>query len=167
MSKFNDSAFQSTVESIRKAPASGIAPFHVAFDLVDGVEGTAKVRDFAPIVLDEPENFGGSNLGPNPVEYLLTGAVGCFSIGLALSLAHAGITVKKLHTDLDSSVDFNTMLGLVEGGRHGVNDITLALTIDADAEDETIWKHIRHSLATSPVLNSLNIKIRVLPPTFH
>lgn len=35
------------------------------------VKTTVHVRDLEPFVVDEPERLGGTDAGPNPLEYLL------------------------------------------------------------------------------------------------
>jgi uncharacterized OsmC-like protein len=44
-----------------------------------------QVRDSAPFIVDEPEQLGGINEGPNPLEYLLGAVSACtsFIIGYA------------------------------------------------------------------------------------
>ena len=37
-----------------------------------GLQTHSQIRDFAPVVMDEPDFLGGQNQGPNPLEYLLT-----------------------------------------------------------------------------------------------
>ncbi|WP_240731279.1 MULTISPECIES: OsmC family protein [Exiguobacterium] len=39
------------------------------------VKTTVHVRDLEPFVVDEPERLGGTDAGPNPLEYLLGGVV--------------------------------------------------------------------------------------------
>lgn len=40
---------------------------------------TVKLRDFE-LTVDEPEEMGGQNEGPNPLEYLLAGQAGCLNV---------------------------------------------------------------------------------------
>ena len=42
---------------------------------------TVKVRDFT-LTIDEPPSLGGEDAGPNPVEYILAGFMGCYPIPL-------------------------------------------------------------------------------------
>ncbi|MFO8001534.1 MAG: OsmC family peroxiredoxin, partial [Marinilabilia sp.] len=39
----------------------------------------AKARNFE-IVVDEPRNLGGTDQGPNPVEYILAAYAGCLNV---------------------------------------------------------------------------------------
>ena len=42
-----------------------------------GTKTEAQVRDFAPVIADEPDTLGGTNLGPTPLETLLVSLVSC------------------------------------------------------------------------------------------
>lgn len=50
---------------------------------VDGLQHEATTRDLS-IVIDEPEELGGSNGGLNPYELLLAGLGGCIAITLRM-----------------------------------------------------------------------------------
>jgi putative redox protein len=45
-----------------------------------GSHVAVRVRDFEPLVLDEPPHVGGTNRGPRPTEYLLAAYLGCTAI---------------------------------------------------------------------------------------
>ncbi len=41
-------------------------------EMVDHAASKMFVRDFKPIISDEPPSRGGNNAGPSPLEYILT-----------------------------------------------------------------------------------------------
>lgn len=49
-----------------------------------GLKTSISIRDFAPVIVDEPANLGGTNEGPNPLEYVLAGLSSCTSVMIAL-----------------------------------------------------------------------------------
>ena len=61
-------ALERTIGVVSNDPAKARLLFRTRSRLLDGVRCSAEVRDFPPIVVDEPAELGGSNAGPNPVE---------------------------------------------------------------------------------------------------
>src|SRR5699024_3777528 len=45
----------------------------------EGVLSTAHIGD-KEVLIDEPESLGGTDIAPNPVEYLLAGLGGCINV---------------------------------------------------------------------------------------
>ena len=75
--------------------------------------GNVNIRDFAPLTLDEPQELGGMNKGPNPVEYLMTGIAGCFSIGIVIGASLEGVTIQDLKTEVDANLYMVAGMALV------------------------------------------------------
>jgi hypothetical protein len=44
---------------------------------LSGYRAEVRIRSFPPLYLDEPQNGGGADSAPSPVEYLLTAVGGC------------------------------------------------------------------------------------------
>ena len=44
---------------------------HARGEMIDHAASHVFVRDFAPIISDEPPARGGTNQGPSPLEYIL------------------------------------------------------------------------------------------------
>lgn len=53
------------------------------------------VRDFS-FVIDEPANFGGTDAGPNPVEYSLASLAGCLNVVIHLIAQERGVELRSL-----------------------------------------------------------------------
>lgn len=53
-------------------------------------------RDFSPFIVDEPEYLGGTNDGPNPIEYVLGGLSGCTSVMIGLIAKEKNFSFKGL-----------------------------------------------------------------------
>jgi len=61
----------------------------------------AKVRNFDNLLIDEPKSFHGTDLGPSPVEYLLTGIGGCLSSTFVYCLQKRNIEIDDLEIIID------------------------------------------------------------------
>ena len=137
--------------------------FVVDLDWKEGFRSEISVRDFAPFIVDEPEVIGATNKGPNPVEYMLAGAVSCFTVGVVASASTKGIAIKSLKATIEGNVDMSIFYGTVLGGEHGITQAFITLRIDADAPLEELEACATHSLTYSPVLNSLKLPVKVIP----
>lgn len=76
----------------------------ITINYIDNLHFKAKIRDFDDINIDEPESFHGTDLGPSPVEYLLTGIGGCLSSTLMYCLRKRNIVVNHLETSIDGEL---------------------------------------------------------------
>ncbi|MEE1598815.1 OsmC family protein [Acidaminococcus fermentans] len=159
---FNKEKFQATAKAIAADPQTGVLPFHAKFSWKDGLVGNVNIRNFSPLTLDEPQELGGTNKGPNPVEYLMTGIAGCFSLGIVIGASLEGVTIQDLKTEVDANLDMGVFFDAVHGGRHGIGDVAIKLYIKSDASKEQLDAMVRHSLAYSPVINSLNITVKAI-----
>ena len=102
------------------------------------------------------------NKGPNPVEYLMTGIAGCFSLGIVIGASLEGVTIQDLKTEVDANLDMGVFFDVVHGGRHGISDVAIKVYIKSDASKEQLDAIVHHSLEYSPVVNSLNITVKAI-----
>lgn len=58
--------------------SENIIPVEVEAARASPTKATIEVRDFE-LVVDEPEDMGGTDEGPNPLEYLLASQSGCLN----------------------------------------------------------------------------------------
>lgn len=153
--------FNQTLESVKKDHHAGQVSFNVHLDWDKGTKNKAVIRDFLPLTIDEPVDFGGSNEGPNPVEYLLAGAAGCFAIGFEIFASRQDVKLEQLSIDIEGNLDLATFFGFVDGER-GITQPVIKLKVMADAPREKIKKIAEQALEASVVLNSLKAKVELL-----
>lgn len=82
----------------------------------DGVRTETQVRQFAPLVMDEPPSLGGKDTGPNPMEYVLAAFIGCASVMLAVIAPEQNFTYSAAEFDLKGTLDVRGLEG-AEGVR--------------------------------------------------
>lgn len=63
-----------------------------------------KARSFE-LIIDEPESFGGSNLGANPVEYLLASFTGCLNVIGHMIAREMGFIIEELEISASGSLN--------------------------------------------------------------
>lgn len=123
-----------------------------------GFQSEAKIRDFPPIVSDEPSGLGGSDSGPNPVEQILAAYGNCLAVGYVANATMAGIEINNLSIELEGDLDLHTFLGL-SPGHAGYDKITVKVNIDCDGSDADIKALHEKVSNTSPVGHTLGSAI--------
>ena len=145
---------------IMEEPAVAATKWSARVDWKGGFRSEAKVREFEPIVSDEPDALGGTDTGPNPVEQVLAALGNCLAVGYAANATAAGIELKDLSIDLEGDLDLHTFLGLSPGNA-GYENISVKVTIDSDAPAEAIQAMHEKVTETSPVGHTLSRMIPV------
>ena len=162
MKVFNKNVFNKTAQAVKENPKAGIEKFKAHLEFEEGLRSNIRIRNFAPFKVDEPEVLGSTNLAPNPIEYLISGAVGCFTVGVALNAHLNNVKINSLSADLEANLDMGVFFDAVQGGEHGITEICITLTVDTDGTMEQINSFVQKSLSHSPVLNSLKMKAKVI-----
>lgn len=105
--------------------------------------------------IDEPEFFGGEDLAPSPVDYLLGSVAGCVTAIGCLMAKEQGFTIQKLSTQVDGRINSACFLGLPDAVRSGFQEVTVSLQITCDATEEQLrlWKE--QLAIRCPVLDGL------------
>lgn len=124
-----------------------------------GFRSQATVRDFAPVLSDEPLGLGGGDLAPNPVEQLLAALGNCLAVGYAANASTRGIELRDLRIDIEGDLDLHAFLGL-RPGHAGFDDIRVRVHLDTDADGESLRQLHEQVTSTSPVGHTL---IRAIP----
>ncbi|HEY0468873.1 MAG TPA: OsmC family protein, partial [Polyangiaceae bacterium] len=122
----------------------------------------ARVRQFAPILSDEPFALGGSDSAPNPVEQLLAALGNCLAVGYAANASLAGIKIRSLRISVEGNIDLRTFLGLAQGNA-GYEAIEVTVELDAAASPDRLDELHRSVVGSSPVGHTLE---RAVPLAF-
>lgn len=152
--------FQTSVAAVAKDHAQGRAAFHAGLRWVSGTKNEITVRRFPAFAIDEPKNMGGQNSAPNPVEYLLGAAAGCFAIGFEWQAAQAGVALESLEVSAQGGIDMAKLFGMEEGFG-GLGGLVLEVKVKAGADLPALQGFAERAAATSPVLNSLKTQAQV------
>ncbi|MBE0569407.1 MAG: OsmC family protein [Deltaproteobacteria bacterium] len=156
-----------TVESIKENPEIGRFKFRARNNWVAGTYNRAAVKDFygaleedntretAVFDIDEPPVLLGSNLGTNPVEYLLVALSGCLTTTLIAQAAVRGIEIRNVESRFEGDLDLRGFLGISEDVPVGYERIAVHMKIDADITDAEKEELVRMAMMYSPVYNSI------------
>jgi len=163
----------STINLIKEKPEIAQFKFRASNQWISGTHNRATVRDFygaltedtsrEPMVfeIDEPPVLCGSNLGANPVEYLLVALSGCLTTSLIAHAAARGIEIKKVTSRYEGDIDLRGFLGISEEVPVAYQQIGVYFKIDADRSEDEKLELIRMAQKYSPVFNSITKPISV------
>jgi uncharacterized OsmC-like protein len=162
-SRLNDVDFDSVVGlagKIQEEPEVADTKWNAHVKWKGGFRSEASIRDFQPIMSDEPPDLGGSNKGPNPVEQVLAALGNCLAVGYAANATAAGIEIRSLSIDIEGDLDLHTFLGLTEGNA-GYSDISVKVNIDSNASKTDLEAVHNKVINTSPVGHTLSRAVPV------
>ena len=154
-------ALSKTVAGIQQNPLMSRVVFEAETALVDGVRCTGKVRNFAPIVVDEPPELGGQDKGANPVELLLVALGSCQEIMYAAMASMMGIKLDEVKVNLKGSLDLKGLFGMDPAIPPGYQKITYETILKSAAPEEELRKLIDAVETHCPVLDTLVRPIEV------
>lgn len=107
-------------------------------------------------IIDEPVSLGGTDKGPNPVEYLLGALGGCINV-LVMSFAPLhNVEVSNLDVHVEGDLDPDGFLGKNPDVRVGYQEIRYEINIDSPSPTENIEALIEHVEKACPVKDSLS-----------
>ncbi len=116
------------------------------------------------IILDEPEELGGSNGGMNPGEALLSALGGCKYIIARMFYQKFNINLIGLCIDVEGEIDMDALMNTVEKKNRnkdlkiGFSKITTKWFIDANNTKEEIEKFVEFVEAHCPMKDTIEDK---------
>ena len=117
--------------------------------LKDGLQVETSSRGFK-VLLDEPEEMGGTNAGMNPVELLLFALGGCQTI-VATAFAEANnFTFEEFQVELEGDEDLDRIMGLADV-RNGFQEIRYKMHFKTNESQEKTEEFVKFIEKTCPV----------------
>ena len=113
-----------------------------------------KARTFQ-MIIDEPADFGGTNHGANPVEYVLAALSGCLNVMCHVVAKEMNITLKGVEIKLSGILNPDKLFGKETDDRAGYKEIKVEINPDTDADKETLEKWIQIVESRCPVSDNL------------
>ncbi len=148
-------ALSKTVQGIQANPAMSRVVFEAQTALVEDVRCTGHVRNFAPIVVDEPPELGGQDKGANPVELLLVALGACQEIMYSAMAAMMGIRLDEVKVSLKGTLDLKGLFGMDPAIPPGYQKIAYETILRSPASEEELRKLVEAVESHCPVLDTL------------
>ncbi|WP_019415977.1 OsmC family protein [Paenisporosarcina sp. TG20] len=79
-----------------------------------GLKTSISIRNFSPLIVDEPKSLGGTDEGPNPVEYVLAGLTSCTSVMIGIISKEKSFSYHGVDFVNEGTLDLQGLMG-VEG----------------------------------------------------
>jgi uncharacterized OsmC-like protein len=119
-----------------------------------GLQTSIYIRDFEKITVDEPENLGGTDVGPNPVELVLGGLSSCTSVMIALIAKEQGFSYDGAAFHNEGTLDIRGLQG-VEGVSPHFQTVRYKVEIKTNETEEKVEALRKEVEKRCPVLNLL------------
>ncbi|MFA6401154.1 MAG: OsmC family protein [Salinivirgaceae bacterium] len=107
------------------------------------------------VVVDEPATLGGTNHGPNPVQYILAGYAGCLNVVAHLVAKEMNIELKKVNIEINGDLNPEKLFGTSSTQRAGFQVIRANIKVDTDANQEAIDQWFKIVESRCPVNDNL------------
>jgi uncharacterized OsmC-like protein len=127
--------------------------------LKDGLTVEAETRGHK-IIMDEPQEMGGTDEGMNPVELTLSALGGCLSICASMFAESCDVELNDFSVDLEGDLDLRGFKG-VDGIDPGFQEVRFTINIDSDSPKENIEKLVEVIESRCPVSDSLKRNIEI------
>ena len=114
----------------------------------------AKARHFK-LVVDEPQDLGGTDEAANPVEYILAGLAGCINVVGHLVAKELGFVISKLNIDISGEINPDKLLGISTHERAGFQSIQINLNPETEADIVTLSQWLKIVEDRCPVKDNL------------
>ena len=114
----------------------------------------ANARHFQMIV-DEPEELGGTDQAANPVEFLMAAYAGSLNVMGHIVAKEIGIDLRSLEIEIEGDIDPTKVFGKPSVNRPGYQEIRVRLAPDTDATPAQLEIWLETVEARCPVNDNL------------
>src|SRR6185437_9979328 len=111
-------------------------------------------------VISEPRHVGGLADAPTPLEYLLSGAVGCYAAVFAFYAAKLGVDYQSFEAVARSDFDVRGHM-MPDAPFSGFQKVTIEIAVKSDAPAERLAEVERLALAGCPGIATLREPVAV------
>lgn len=128
--------------------------FETKVELKEGLTFEAKARNFS-LIIDEPENLGGKNLGPNPVEYLLFALGGCLGIVIQVVSKEMNLKLDGIKINLKGELNPLRFMGKDFSERAGYKKIVVEVDIESKEPKERLQELLKKVEERCPISDNI------------
>ncbi len=148
-------AVLATVEAIQNDPAAAQVQYLAQTQWEEDVRCTARVRDFDPIVIDEPAAFGGGDSAMSPADVVLVALGTCQEIMYAALASTMDIPLDEVKVDVAANLDLRGLAGLDPEIPPGLLEVSYDVRIKSSAPVEDLKRLVDTVENQCPLLDTL------------
>jgi uncharacterized OsmC-like protein len=86
--------------------------------------------------LDEPVDDGGSNTGPNPMQYFTASLAGCQNEQAQVVAGELSINIEKMDLKIEIDLDLSGFMGMSDNSEGSYKSVRLNAVLEGDLTDE-------------------------------
>ncbi|MDX9769436.1 MAG: OsmC family protein [Tenuifilaceae bacterium] len=128
--------------------------FRIQAQRASAAKTIVKARNFE-IIVDEPEELGGTNTAANPVEYVLAAFAGCLNVMGHLIANEMGFELKDLKIDISGDLNPAKLFGKSDEDRAGYKNIVVKMIPTCNADKVTLEKWLHAVESRCPVSDNI------------
>jgi uncharacterized OsmC-like protein len=167
------SELQELINAVSQDASQGQLAFQATTSWIDGPRsvtqiksfewaGQAYARDFT-LTIDEPEEIGGTNMGPNPQEVLLAALNACILATFVDLCSIQGIVLEKVKITSTGKLDLRGFFKLDAAVPAGYQDLSWTLNVKGNATLEQFQDVYKATLSASPNVWNLANPVPIQP----
>ena len=103
------------------------------------------------VIVDQPTDFGGTDAGPTPLEYLLVSLAGCIGTMGRIIAMQKQIPLNGMTVSIEGDLNMDGLLGKPTEDPVGFKEIRVSVDVDADLTAEEKMELIQEAEARCPV----------------
>jgi uncharacterized OsmC-like protein len=111
-------------------------------------------------LVSEPTHVGGQNCAPTPLEFLLSGAIGCYAAVFAFYAAKLGVSYDSFEAVARTEFDARGHM-IADAPPSAFCKVTIKLNVTSDAPAEKLKEVERLALAGCPGISTLRAPVPV------
>ncbi len=131
-----------------------LATFRVTAKSENPTKTVVRARNFE-MIIDEPTNLGGTDHGPNPVEFILGALSGCLTVVGHVVAKEMGFELRGVDFELAGDLDPAKFMGKAVNNRAGFQEIRVSVKADSDATDEQLAEWLKTVIDRCPVSDNI------------
>jgi|SRR6056297_78152 len=128
--------------------------FRIQAQKASAAKTIVKARNFE-IIVDEPQDLGGTNSAPNPVEYVLAAFAGCLNVMGNLIAGEMGFELEDLKIDISGNLNPARLFGKSDEDRAGYKNIVVKMIPTCNADKATLEKWLHAVESRCPVSDNI------------
>jgi uncharacterized OsmC-like protein len=111
-------------------------------------------------IISEPKHVGGQNVAPTPLEFLLSGAVGCYAAVFAFYAAKMGVAYDSFEAVAHANFDVRGHM-MADAPPAGFQQVVIEIRIESSAPQDKLQEIERLALAGCPGIATLRDPVPV------
>ncbi|WP_459500518.1 OsmC family protein [Bacillus sp. C1] len=126
-----------------------------------GLKTSISIRDFSKFIVDEPKSLGGTDEGPNPVEYVLGALSSCTSVMIGLISKEKDFSYQEVDFENNGTLDLQGLMGVKGISIHfqSVNFDVIFRTYEPDSRITELKEEVEKRCPVYNLLKDAGVRI--------